>query len=367
MYEILDKIILFLCCTTLYLLSAYDSFVIIPIIIAIIFSCLFIYYDDNRIKLGGSIIFALICLFFPSYIIFLPLVIYDILHSKYQYGLFMVPLLIIYNLTSYSAIDISFTSVFILLALFLKYKTDHLLLRTKEFNELRDDSAQISQWLEEKNQSLLHNQDYEVNLATLNERNRISKELHDSIGHLLSRSLLQVGAMITISKDEVMKEGLSDLKESLSDGMDQIRSSIHNMYDESIDLYLHIERLTKEFTFCSINYDYDIKNPPSISLKHSFIAITKEALANIMKHSNATQVTLLLREHPAMYQLIIQDNGVLDNQARKSLEKAFEIQNYEEGMGLRNIIDRVKAFDGNINITMEHGFKLFISIPKKAN
>lgn len=47
----------------------------------------------------------------------------------------------------------------------------------------------------------IKNQDYEINLATLNERNRISKEIHDHIGHLLSRAILQVGALLTISKE----------------------------------------------------------------------------------------------------------------------------------------------------------------------
>jgi len=66
-----------------------------------------------------------------------------------------------------------------------------------------------------------------------------------------------------------------------------------------------------------------------------------------------------------MYQLIIQDNGSMPEQTRNLLTKVLEKQEYNEGMGLRNIIDRVKGFDGNLNITMDQGFKLFISIPKK--
>ena len=44
-------------------------------------------------------------------------------------------------------------------------------------------------------------------------------------------------------------------------------------------------------------------------MKYCFISITKEAFANIMKHSNATKVQLILREHPGLYQLCIEDNG----------------------------------------------------------
>ena len=364
MYEIIDKILLLIGCLTLYVLDIDNIFVIIPVIITIVLSSLFIYYDDSRFKISGCILFAVLCLFFPSYIIFLPLLLYDLLFTKYQYSAIAVPFLLIFNFSNYTAVNISFTAVFLITAYVLKYKTDRLNALTTEYNELRDSSTQMSLLLEEKNQSLLQNQDYEINLATLNERNRISKEIHDNIGHLLSRAILQVGALLTIVKEDLLKEGLTTLKSSLSDGMDQIRSSIHNMYDDSIDLYVQIEYLTKGFSYCPIRFDYDIKNQPSSALKHSLIAITKESLANIMRHSNATKVSITLREHPAIYQLIIQDNGTMNKPSKEILLKAYEKQDFGDGMGLRNIVDRVKSFDGNIHISLELGFKLFISIPK---
>lgn len=367
MNEIIDKIILFLSCTTLFLFYNNNGFVIVPVIITIILSSLFVYYDSVRLSVIGVILFAILCLTLPYYVFFLPLVIYDILHTRHQYLLLTAPVIFIYNLHFYNTQIISFTLVFLAVSYLLKYKTDHLNITTAEYNELRDSSTQMSLLLKQKNQDILKNQDYEVNLATLNERNRISKEIHDNIGHLLSRALLQVGALLVVSKEDAVREGLSDLKESLSVGMDQIRSSIHKMYDESVDLYMQIENLVKEFTFCEITYDYDIKNPPKLQLKHSLIAITKEALANIIRHSNATKVSITLREHPAMYQLVIRDNGTIEKEKKKHLAKAIENQGYVEGMGLHNIYDRVKSFDGNVNITMEHGFRIFISIPKKPN
>lgn len=366
MNEIMDKIILFLCCTTLYLFNINSSFFIVPVIISIVFTSLFSYYDDNRLKLGGILFYGCLCLFIPVYIIYLPLLLYDVLHTKYQHTLFLIPLLFIYHLMKYNALIFSFTLILLAVSYSLKYKTDRLKTLTSEYNDLRDSSTHMSLLLEQKNRDLLKNQDNEVNLATLNERNRISKEIHDNIGHLLSRALLQVGALQVISKEDTTKEGLASLKESLSIGMDQIRSSIHNMYDESIDLYLQIDHLVKNFTFCTISYDYDIKNPPPIQLKHSLIAITKEALANIMRHSNATKVNITLREHPAIYQLVIHDNGTFDTQKYKELSKLLEDQGYGDGMGLHNIYDRVKSFHGNVHVTLEHGFRLFISIPKKT-
>lgn len=365
MYEITDKILLLFGCSTLYLFSSDNSFAIVPVILSVLLSSLFFYYEDSRIKLAGNLCFAILCIFIPEYIIFLPLLLYNILHTKHQYGALMIPLLFLYHMQQYSASILSFTIVFLFASYLLKYKTDKMNALKFEFNELRDSSAQISQLLEEKNSTLLKNQDEEINLATLNERNRISKEIHDNIGHLLSRALLQVGALLIITKEENTKAGLASLKTSLSDGMDQIRSSIHQMYDESIDLYTQIDHIVKDFTFCHINFEYDIENSPPMALKHSLIAIVKETLSNIIHHTNATKVTLLMREHPAMYQLIIHDNGTMEEQKKKLLLRAFESQDYGEGMGLRNISDRVKGFNGNINVSVDNGFQLFITVPKK--
>ncbi|NLC18868.1 MAG: two-component sensor histidine kinase, partial [Clostridiales bacterium] len=205
----------------------------------------------------------------------------------------------------------------------------------------------------------------EINLATLNERNRISKELHDHIGHLLSRALLQVGALLTLTNDDTLKLGLTELKESLSGGMDQIRSSIHNMYDDSIDLYQELNKLVRDFSFCSLEYSYCLVNQPSLQLKLSFIFIIKEALANIIRHSNASKASLILREHPAMYQLIIQDNGTISDDKYASLKRQVESASFSEGMGLHNIAERVSSFGGILNISLDNGFRIFISVPKK--
>jgi|LSQX01.2.fsa_nt_gb signal transduction histidine kinase len=72
-----------------------------------------------------------------------------------------------------------------------------------------------------------------------------------------------------------------------------------------------------------------------------------------MKHSDATRASVVLREHPAFYQLIIKDNGRVKN---------FDP---DRGMGLKNMADRVHALQGIINITTEDGFAIFISVPKE--
>jgi len=367
MDEIMDKMLLLACCITLYLFLDKSNLFIIPIILAIILSSLFSYFESNKFRLAGILLYSVLILAFPNYIIFMPLLLYDIINTKYRPGLLVVFFLYIYHSESYNALLISFTSIFLAVSYILKYKNDRLYNMQREYNELRDDSARMSLSLKEKTQSLIQNQVNEINLATLNERNRISRELHDSIGHLLSRALLQVGALCTLARDNIIKEGLTELKESLSSGMDQIRNSIHNMYDDSIDLYQEVYRLVREFTFCPLEYSYDISNQPSLQLKLSFIFIIKEALANIIRHSNASKAIITLREHPAMYQLIIQDNGKISDANYPVLKKQIENREFTMGLGLHNISERVDSFGGILNISIDNGFRIFITVPKKGS
>ncbi|HHV58939.1 MAG TPA: two-component sensor histidine kinase [Clostridiaceae bacterium] len=208
--------------------------------------------------------------------------------------------------------------------------------------------------LENQGRELMEKQDFELNLATLNERNRIAREIHDNVGHLLSSAILQSGALLSICHDKKIKENLKALKDTLDQAMNSIRKSVHQLYDESIDLDTKVREIIGQFTFCDVSYDYSISTNPGRKLKYTFITVVKEALANIIKHSNATHVEIIFREHPAIYQLIIRDNGTVDKFST------------DEGMGLKNMTDRVYSLNGNINITAKNGFEIFISVPKEG-
>ena len=89
----------------------------------------------------------------------------------------------------------------------------------------RDNSKELTTQLVEKNKAMQRNQDYEIYLATLKERNRIAREIHDNVGHMLTRSILQLGALSVINKDETVGEAINDLSGTLNTAMTRIRSS----------------------------------------------------------------------------------------------------------------------------------------------
>jgi len=352
---LIDKVILFLGCLVIYLCQPDMPVNVVPVLIIIIYTCLLSYIENDRIVVSINIGFIALCFYMPGLIFFIPLAGYDMLFSKYQYWNLLILIPMINFLQNTSIISKASAVGTLAVSLLLKYRTKALGSLQLKYNNLNDTAKEMSMQLKKQNSELLERQDNEVYLATINERNRIAREIHDSVGHLLSSAILQLGALLTINRDEGIKDNLDNLKDTLTQAMNSIRSSVHNLYDESIDLKTQIESLTDNFKFCEITFDYQFISNPGKNLKYAIIFIVKEAMSNIMKHSTATKASITFREHPAIYQIVIEDNG--------------EVKSYstENGMGIKNMADRVESFKGNINISINNGFKIFISIPKEAN
>lgn len=353
MNKLIDKLIIFFFCAAIYVQNESSIYVVVPVILAIIFSCINDLVSKNSYKILVLSLYILFCMFYIDFIYFIPLICYDIFSKQFKWY-FLIPFIpVILNFSkltfTFQVIIVSFIGVTWL----MKYRTTSLEDLKKEYSSLRDTSTEFSMALKNKNKELLEKQDYEINIATLKERNRIAREIHDTVGHLLSSSILQIGALISTSKDEIIKDNLEIIKSTLSQGMDSIRCSIHDMHDEYVDLENEIKSIVNNFNFCNISFNYDIQNNPNKKIKFCFISIIKEALSNIIKHSDATQVNITLREHPALYQLVISDNG-----NKKNAENT-------DGIGIKNMIDRVNSLNGIININNQNGYFIFISIPKE--
>ena len=215
-----------------------------------------------------------------------------------------------------------------------------------------DNSRERTLLMEEKNKALRENQDYEIYTATLRERNRIAREIHDNVGHLLSRSILLSGAIQAINRDSNLQQPLRDLGESLNTAMTSIRSSVHDLHDEAVDLQTAAREITEQFTFCQLDFRYDMGRNIPREIKYCCLAILKEALNNVMKHSNATLVQVLMREQPGIYQLVIRDNGT-----------AAEVR--DSGIGLTNMAQRVQELEGIFQIHRKKGFEIFVTIPRR--
>lgn len=320
----------------------------------------------HRYKMWCSLIISVIFLSaikLPCVIFFLPVMLYDCI--KYRLKVPMVSAGIVYV---YSFADIftgisqaagTVSSIFIpvavallvALAVHLEHGDRENLQLKEELKVLHDDQTEKDMIQKEHDRMLMENQNNMIYMATLKERNRIAREIHDNVGHTLTRSILQLGAIKAINKEPVLKKPLDDLHGSLGDAMTNIRKSVHDLHDESIDLESSIRQLTEGISALDIHMDYDMSNAIPKDIKYSFIAITKEAVSNAVKHSNGDTLDILLREHPGFYQLIVKDNGT-------------DIKINDTGIGLANITDRVNAMKGTLKISTDKGFKLLITVAK---
>ncbi len=366
MNAIIDKVVI-LICTTMILIFSYPEigfFCIMAFLTAIAYTCLagFLHPDleqvshlkENPIYIGLLISYLGISLIHPAFCLYLPLLFYDLLNTRFYYLYALSLPLIFVQITLEMPLQLLLIFMLFVLTYLLHKHSSEVYLLNKQLKIVRDDSQEFNLMLSQKNKDLLEKQDYEIYLATLKERNRIAREIHDNVGHMLSRSLLQVGALIAINKNDILASPLHDLKDTLSGAMDNIRSSVHDLHDNSIDLKATITSILDEYGQYQIAFEYDMERVIPRNVKYAFIAIIKEALSNIVKHSNASEIHIVIREHPSIYQLIVDDNGA----------NIGSIDKKHSGIGLENMQERIHALHGSFSYQTEHGFRIFISVPK---
>lgn len=325
----------------------------LPMLIAVSFTAVMEFFANDKVNLVFSIIFISLSLIHPAFLLGIPLILYDLFFSRNQIILLGALVSCLINYQSYPFQINFFIFNLIGITYILKYKSVQYKNLHEEYIRKRDELMEMSLNLKKKIYALVDREDFQVKLATLNERNRIAHEIHDSIGHLLTSSIIQLGAIQAITKEEVTKTMVNNVKNTLDEGMNSIRNSIHNIHEDSVDLYVQIKSILSTFNFCEITLNYEIEMDLDIKIKYACIAIIKEALANVIKHSSATKVTISLYEHPKLIQLIIMDNGL------KKVKKE------DNGMGIQGIRDRVNSLGGFINIDDSGGFKIFISFMKE--
>lgn len=310
------------------------------------------FFNRRSYSMTVSILFFTTGLFFVPCLALFPIVSYDTFSRRLKIPALIGAVSLLFRANSLSLSLTAYVLLGLLLSFYLSNQTGEYERLEQLYKQTRDDTTELNLLLEEKNKNLLQKQDYEIYTATLRERNRIAREIHDNVGHMLSRSILMVGALRAINHDKVLSEPLSNLEDTLTQAMDSVRQSVHDLHDESINLKEAIENLIQEFKFCPAVLQYDMGYQIPRELKYSFIAIIKEALVNVSKHSNATRVSIILREHPGFWQLSIVDNGTLPGDIAST------------GIGLENMRGRILALNGRIDITKDNGFHIFATVPK---
>ena len=142
-----------------------------------------------------------------------------------------------------------------------------------------------------------------IRMATLGERTRIAREIHDNVGHLLTRAIMQAQAGKTVAKatnDTVAAQGFATLGATLDDAMTMVRRSVHDLEDDGTDFAAQIDDAVTSFDGIfpgfAVTLANDIAKAPA-PVSRCFATVIREALSNVVHHSAAREasVTLLPR------------------------------------------------------------------------
>lgn len=296
----------------------------------------------------GSMIF-ITAFFFPWTIPAFPIVIFGLSGSISLLWLLilLVPLIFYKSLKLFLLILTSMVLAYILKQIFFQ-----VLDKETKYRHMFDSFTQKTMDMEIENLTILENREYEVKNAVLSERNRIARDIHDNLGHLLTRCILQLGALTLSVKDENLKSNLNSISNTMNLAMNEVRYSIHNIHSSSVNIDHEIKNLIQNFNFCSIVYNNSISNSNlTENLVMTIVFIVKEALTNVAKHSDATEVKLRFFQISDALHFVIADNGDID--------QSWE---YSEGLGLKSMKKRIEDLGGSIHISSEKGFRIFIKI-----
>lgn len=233
------------------------------------------------------------------------------------------------------------TGIFIMLLMnFVKYYKDEKESKEKLYKELINAEDKLKQ------------------MAVIEERNRIARDIHDTIGHSMTGTIMGL-EMVQVLMEEDMpkaKEMVKYLKENSRENLVKVREVVSTLSpNENISKGLEsindlIETLRQK-TNIEINLDIEgaiIKLDPATNI--IIYRTIQESLTNAIRHGKPSVIDIFLKYSNTKINLIIKDNGI----GCKDITK---------GYGLKGMEDRILSTGGNVIFSSHDGFIIEVNIP----
>jgi signal transduction histidine kinase len=199
-------------------------------------------------------------------------------------------------------------------------------------------------------------------VATLQERNRIAREIHDSLGHSLTAFNLHIEAALRLfqSDPDEAQALLIEAKQLAQNSLQNVRQSVSDLRSSPLkgqSLQTALTELVSDFCRSTgITPDVEIELQQAISndRQMTLYRILQEALTNISKYAQANTVKISLSSNADQVQLQISDDG-----------RGFDPNQITSGFGLQGMQERTQALDGNWQLkTQPHqGCQITVKIP----
>lgn len=201
---------------------------------------------------------------------------------------------------------------------------------------------------------------FEQALAMERLRTRISSDLHDDVGSLLSGLAMQTELM-EINASEADRSKLQKIAGMSRNAISQMRDlvwSIDSRRETTNDLLERVQEIAEELLLPKdISFEFNHKNVKypnrklSAQVKHNVFLIYKEAITNILRHSDASHVVISINDRADGCTFSIKDDG-----SKKQTYKST-------GLGLSNMKMRAEAINADLSFQMENGFTVCLNLP----
>jgi two-component system, NarL family, sensor histidine kinase DesK len=191
-------------------------------------------------------------------------------------------------------------------------------------------------------------------LATIAERERIARDLHDVLGHTLSVIALksELANKLLEQNPSRAKEEMQDVERISREALSEVRSAVTGYRAKGLTSEVAHAKLALESA--GVSFAYQNTATQLSSLQESTLSLViREAVTNIIRHSKATRCAISLTETENDLTLEIADNG----QGCKG----------EEGSGLSGMRERVQALGGNLKLGSVGGLRLRVTLPKQLS
>ncbi|MGO5130866.1 sensor histidine kinase [Mitsuokella jalaludinii] len=244
------------------------------------------------------------------------------------------------------------------LILFVFYLT--LLIRQNHQEKQR--IASLNAQLEEANTRLRAYAIEAEAMAETRERNRLAREIHDTLGHALTGIAAGLDAtsfLVDIAPDKA-KEQLSKIKETALRGLKDVRRSVRKLRPDDLEqLPLHqaIEHMIDDFSASTgMKIDFEILQWPERlrpDQEEVLYRIVQEGMTNARRHGHAHHLTITIGTRRGIIYLLLADDG-----------QGADIRRLQKGFGLRHMQERLALLHGKLRYWSDRGFTLEAIMPE---
>jgi len=235
--------------------------------------------------------------------------------------------------------------------IFIENKNKRIITGKNRILELEEERYALG-----KNQSKFVEREKNIKIITqMEERNRISQSIHDTIGHTLAGSLMQLQALKIMVTEERQKDILNRVIDELKNGMNETRKVLKKIKPDNNENGLNaLKKMCMKLEDNEIESILKYNCHEDIPIHYWNIINTniKESFTNLLKYSCASKVNITFEEMNKFIKIEVKDNG-----------KGCE--NIKKGMGIRGIEERVGIIGGKLITHGDCGFSIIQIIPKE--